>query len=127
MRFLLEFVACCGSPIQKEEKSLVPANTPVAPITRCYRKKQRMSATEWRPSLVPISEDLPRESPRSSSAGSTRADAKKRTAGGCHGKVRLRSYSDSSYGLINFIFGLTFRSPSMPALIPTFSPTPFMF
>nr|KYP34295.1 hypothetical protein KK1_044779 [Cajanus cajan] len=116
MRFLLEFVACCGSPVQgeskpvltrppEEETSLVSATPSAVLIRRSYRKKQRMGSAEWRPSLRPISEDSPREreSPRTSSASSTGRDAKRRSPGGGGGKVRLRSYSDSNYGSVNVI------------------------
>ncbi|TKY45442.1 hypothetical protein E2542_SST09542 [Spatholobus suberectus] len=132
MRFLFEFVSCCGSPTQRapepavppaeEERWLVPATTAAAPSRRPCRKKQRMGAAEWRPSLGPISEDAAppreRESPRISAASSAARDAKKRSAGGAGGaaKVRYRSYSDGYSG-----------SVAMPTIMPTFSPTPFMF
>ncbi|KAK7342596.1 hypothetical protein VNO80_25552 [Phaseolus coccineus] len=127
MRFLFEFVACCGSPMQRtpepavppleEERSLVPAAAAAATVSvrRPGRKKQRTRSAEWRPSLGPILEDgvtLPKESPRKDTAASPASDAKKRSTA----KVRYRSYSDG------------YRSgASMPTMIPTFSPTPFMF
>ncbi|BAT89876.1 uncharacterized protein HKW66_Vig0246550 [Vigna angularis] len=121
MRFLFEFVSCCGLPTQRtpepavlpleEERSFVSEAAPTVSVRRRHRKRQRMGSAEWKPSLGPISEDgatQAKESPRKNTAASPASDAKKRTTA----KVRYRSYSDGS---------------SMPTMIPTFSPTPFMF
>ncbi|RDX61005.1 hypothetical protein CR513_60807, partial [Mucuna pruriens] len=117
MRFLFEFVSCCASPTQRppepalrpaeEERSLVLATATTAPSRRPMRKKQRMGAADWRPSLGSISEDStasPRErdSPRNRAVASDGRDVKKRSAAGAGGtaKVRHRSYSDGYHGKI---------------------------
>ncbi|KAK7405101.1 hypothetical protein VNO78_06296 [Psophocarpus tetragonolobus] len=129
MRFFFEFVSCCGLPTQRspepavpaeeeDESSLVPATPPTAVTSRALcRKKVRMGAAEWRPSLGSISENAtpPRET-RKGAAASGGRDAKKRSGGGSP-KVQFRSYIDGYYA----------SGPSMPTMMPTFSPTPFMF
>ncbi|XP_061351013.1 uncharacterized protein LOC133296080 [Gastrolobium bilobum] len=131
MRFFLEFVSCCGSltqreskralPPEEEERWLVQVPTAAADSSRrVFRKKRgRIGATDWKPSLGSISEDNA-VLPRNSAVASAGKDVKKRsaTAAGSGGaaKVRHRSYSDGYYG-----------SAAMPTIMPTFSPTPFMF
>ncbi|KAG4968028.1 hypothetical protein JHK87_033679 [Glycine soja] len=126
MRFFFEFVSCCGLltqrvpepavPAAEEERSLFPATVvSVVPSRRPCRKKMRMGAAEWRPSLRSISEDVAapppreRESPRKGAVASAGRDAKRRSSGGA-AKVRHRSYSDGYYG----------SAPSMPMMMPTF-------
>ncbi|KAG4980496.1 hypothetical protein JHK84_034080 [Glycine max] len=154
MRFFFEFVSCCGLltqrvpepavpaaeeemslvPAAEEERSLVPATVvSVVPSRRPCRKKMRMGAAEWRPSLRSISEDVAapppreRESPRKGAVASAGRDAKRRSSGGA-AKVRHRSYSDGYYGLFRLnqwvepnFQNLTIESaPSMPMMMPTF-------
>ncbi|KAK7262676.1 hypothetical protein RJT34_30251 [Clitoria ternatea] len=129
MRFILEFVSCCGLPTQQppeptvaraeEERSLVPAAVVSRRVSR--KKHRRTGSADWRPSLGSISEDptvLPRESPRPGTVAPARRDVNKRSVAGGGGaaKFRYRSYGDGYYG-----------PASVPTIMPTFSPTPFMF
>lgn len=109
MKFLFEFVSCCGFATLRtperavlaleEERSFVPEAAPTVSVRRPRRKRQRMGSAEWKPSLGPISEDggtQAKESPRKNTGTSPARDAKKRTTA----KVRYRSYSDGSVKLV---------------------------
>uniref|UniRef100_A0A5B6ZL02 Uncharacterized protein n=1 Tax=Davidia involucrata TaxID=16924 RepID=A0A5B6ZL02_DAVIN len=132
MKFLLEFVSCCGPasrpsvatttpPPAEETRSLVHSPPPSRTDNRRYRrrKRERMAASrsdsvaEWRPSLCAISEDniVPEKDARAA-VGSERI-LKRKVASTA--RVHVRSYSDD------------IGRAHLPAIIPAFSPTPFLF
>ncbi|KAA8523760.1 hypothetical protein F0562_010183 [Nyssa sinensis] len=133
MRFFLEFVSCCGyacrssdptatpSPPPDETRSLVHSPPPSQPNTCRYRRRKRGrvavsrsgSVVEWRPSLGAISEDnVVPEKERPEAVRSERI-LKRKVASTA--RVHVRTYSDD--------IG---RTP-LRAIIPAFSPTPFLF
>ncbi|XP_071907491.1 uncharacterized protein [Coffea arabica] len=157
MRFLREFMACCGScsstSMVKEEARLLVASAPPPGSETCGirgRKRGRATGTgrsgrnsssggEWRPSLSSICEDnvlhernkidhhrhhhnhqeVPitvlqssSSSPSSSSPSSERSLKRKITSA-----ARPRSHCPRE----------DVRRPAVHAVMPTFSPAPFMF
>ena len=128
MRYLLEFVSCCATPMIRERETSVPVEddgrllvpAPLVSATastssnRRYRKKHKKSGSQdWKPSLGPISEDLVVQ-PKGTvaCAGCAGKEVKKKTIPRGAGKVHHRSYSDSYHG---------------PMIMPAFSASPFMF
>ncbi|CAI9088634.1 OLC1v1023022C1 [Oldenlandia corymbosa var. corymbosa] len=150
MKFLLEMVACCGScsgnSMVKEEASLlVPGSAPPSPTPRAGRPKGRKrwrsggangggSAVDWRPSLTSICEenvlsertnkDHP---PRKDDAAVVKTSPSSPSDRNLKRKItstpRTRSSSSSSYSSREDVR----HSISIHAVMPTFSPAPFMF
>ncbi|GMI63698.1 hypothetical protein like AT5G54585 [Hibiscus trionum] len=135
MRFFVEFVSCCvknpevftteemvAAPRREETRSLM-APKMVAP----RKKKKRVkiatpfsTTSEWKPSLYAISEDntmTEKKEKMQSEATTTTADraVKRKSTSGSRSKIHVRSHSDDM------------GRNSEPVIIPTFSPTPFMF
>ncbi|KAH0986807.1 hypothetical protein GBA52_014205 [Prunus armeniaca] len=125
MKFLLEFVSCCGiarpatigeqAPLSEETSSLVPRRM------RRRRKRGRLgnsgstspNSAEWRPSLTSISEDNVVAMVVDRTAEVERAV--KRKSGQSRTIAQVRSHGED-YG-----------RASLTTAIPAFSPTPFMF
>ncbi|KAJ4848419.1 hypothetical protein Tsubulata_030918 [Turnera subulata] len=128
MRFILEFVSCCGPPvgsreevINTEEKAGRPGEearaalvTPTSTL-RSQRRKRRIRAADsgldWKPTLRAISEDtvVPEEQ------RPERAVKRKGSAGGTRDVSTVPAYADDYR-----------RSNHFPTVIPAFSATPFM-
>ncbi|KAM1041485.1 hypothetical protein ACFX13_031403 [Malus domestica] len=120
MKFLLEFVSCCGATrpatstsepasLSEETRSLVRAPSR---MRRCSRKRRSsVNSCDWRPSLSSISEDNVAAMVVDRTAGIERSV--KRKSGHDRTKVQVRSH-DEDNGRASFA-------------IPAFSPMPFMF
>ncbi|KAK9265982.1 hypothetical protein L1049_000054 [Liquidambar formosana] len=127
MKFLLEFVSCCGSNYSSR-----PSEAPTSPPARVeetrslvpprrYRRRKRgrlgasgsvsAAAAEWRPSLCAISEDNVVMEKEGRTVGSERTVKRKAQV-----RVQVRSHSDEE-----------FRQTPFPMVVPAFSPTPFLF
>lgn len=137
MKFLLEFVTCCTPcrsfyktsslpPAADDTRSLVPTVPPSIPLgNRHYRSSKRWRTTasksgpaaDWRPSLNAISEDnavvVVERGNRAAVAGSER-NLKRKVSPTPRSHVRNRRSDDYA------------RAP-IQAIMPAFSPTPFMF
>ncbi|XP_061348801.1 uncharacterized protein LOC133294168 isoform X2 [Gastrolobium bilobum] len=115
MRFFLDFVSCCGCAVDPTN-NLVPP-----PPSQALRSKKR-DAPHWRPSLGSISEDNAppqRERGTVASGGDLKRRSSTRAVAAATAKAHHRYYSvdyDYSYGRV-----------AMSTIVPTFSPTPFMF
>ncbi|XP_052207790.1 uncharacterized protein LOC127811703 [Diospyros lotus] len=119
MKFLLEFVGCCGS----SACDLAPPQA--RPPTSAYDPRKRgrtaaqtlrsKSAAEWQPSLYSISEDTipPAEKDQRTLGVSDRM--RKRKTGPAGAGSHVRSYSDD------------FGRNGYPAILPAFSAAPFLF
>ncbi|XP_039160407.1 uncharacterized protein LOC104426796 isoform X2 [Eucalyptus grandis] len=111
MKFLFEFVSCCGSPRKEGERI-------------------RAAAEEWKPSLCAISEDVVVVTVERVGGGETKkkatADpapepersASRKRSGGSYARVHDRGFNGDEYDQ---------RRASFQAVIPAFSPAPFMF
>ncbi|XWS09885.1 hypothetical protein CRYUN_Cryun39dG0028100 [Craigia yunnanensis] len=135
MRFFLEFVSCCVMipEVATNEKVVTAATTPKKEETSslmpskvaALRKKKRVwvgtpgsMTPEWKPSLYVISEDniMEEKKEKTPPDATTTRDrvVKKKSTTGSRSKVHVRSYSDD------------IGRNTVPAVIPAFSPTPFM-
>ncbi|XP_054816212.1 uncharacterized protein LOC129316009 [Prosopis cineraria] len=129
MRFL-EFVFWCGSATRRSEVQSTTSTQPLAedegslvsPRTRHRKKRGRLitatTAQEWRPSLGSISEDHIVQARERGDARNRKVEPErevKRRSPDAASKVHHRSYGDDHKRL------------SVPTVMPTFSPTPFMF
>ncbi|KAM7492655.1 hypothetical protein LguiA_035576 [Lonicera macranthoides] len=128
--FFLEFVYCCGYPYRPQaETSPSPPeetrslSTSWTPVERRYRSRKRGrlassrsgSAADWRPSLNAISEDnVPVEREPRAAASSSERLIKQKVAPTARDRPRYHHTDD-------------YRSAPFPAIIPAFSPTPFLF
>ncbi|KAL4334341.1 hypothetical protein GQ457_07G013880 [Hibiscus cannabinus] len=136
MGIFVEFMSCCvkipeasttehtaAVPMREETRSLMAPKM----VTQRKKKKKRVKVatpfsmtTEWKPSLYAISEDNvmveKREKTQSKTASTTtnRVMKRKSMLGLCF-KIHVRSHNDDMG-----------RNPE-PVVLPTFSPTPFMF
>ncbi|KAL3736264.1 hypothetical protein ACJRO7_025254 [Eucalyptus globulus] len=146
MKFLLEFVSCCGSP-RKEGERIRAAAEPRAEGEEWERrrwagrrrKRRRGSAgtaEEWKPSLCAISEDVVavtvervgggggggRETKKKAAAADPAPEpersASRKRSGGSYVRVHDRGLNGDEYDQ---------RRASFQAVIPAFSPAPFMF
>ncbi|KAA8531807.1 hypothetical protein F0562_006476 [Nyssa sinensis] len=133
MRFFLEFVSCCGfafcsldltttpSPPPEETRSLVHSPPLSQPNTCCYRRRKRGRVAvsrsswvvEWRPSLGAISKD--NVVPEKEKPEVVRSERILKRKVASTARVHVRTYSDD--------IG---RTP-LQAIIPAFSPIPFLF
>ncbi|KAL2496221.1 uncharacterized protein Fot_39978 [Forsythia ovata] len=120
MKFFLEFVACCGSgarqqPAEESTLLVVPEARP-----RVGRKRGRVAGerrcglVDWQPSLSSIAED--NVLPERNTKQAPRRSLKRK--GGASITHRGRAHSTHHDGV---------RRASVPAVLPTFSPTPFIF
>ncbi|KAI9185514.1 hypothetical protein LWI28_008040 [Acer negundo] len=129
MRFLLEFVSCCGCREssrgvrpEEEPSKTEETKTLVSSIKRNYRRRRRgrfgggvqSEPAEWKPSLFAIMEDnvvMELEKKKSETERVT-----KRKSGVSHkSRPRVRNY------------GFEFGGSSLAPVFPAFSATPFMF
>ncbi|KAG4149926.1 hypothetical protein ERO13_D05G363800v2 [Gossypium hirsutum] len=137
MRSFLKFVSRCVKNPEVSTTEEVVVTAPGREETRSFmapkmvalkkKKKKRVkvetpfsTTLEWKPSLYVISEDnvlAEKREKTTPEASTTPADgAVKRKSGvGSRSKVHVRSYSDD------------IGRNQEPLVIPTFSPTPFMF
>ncbi|KAK3407469.1 hypothetical protein EUGRSUZ_K03519 [Eucalyptus grandis] len=127
MKFLFEFVSCCGSP-RKEGERIRAAAAPRAEGEEWERR--RWAAEEWKPSLCAISEDVVVVTVERVGGGETKkkatADpapepersASRKRSGGSYARVHDRGFNGDEYDQ---------RRASFQAVIPAFSPAPFMF
>ncbi|KAB2615761.1 hypothetical protein D8674_022349 [Pyrus ussuriensis x Pyrus communis] len=113
MKFLLEFVSCCGATRPATSTSEpAPLSEETSRMIRCSRKRRSsVNSCDWRPSLSSISEDNVAAMVVDRTAGMERSV--KRKSGHDRTKVQVRSH-DEDYGRASFA-------------IPAFSPMPFMF
>ncbi|KAJ9671947.1 hypothetical protein PVL29_025544 [Vitis rotundifolia] len=119
MKFIFEFVSCCGTPPRPAvlEEVPLPEESRTLEVRRRYRKERvgssrSSSLVEWQPSLCSISEDnivLEKEERPAESERTPKRKAASST------KIHVRSHSED-YG----------RS-QISMMLPTFSPAPFMF
>jgi len=108
MRFFLEFVSCCASPrhtsdslvpAEDEGKWLVPAPVVAVASVRRQNRKRKVGASDWRPSLGSISEDV--IVPQKCTVASAGREGKKKSgARGGAGRVYHRSYTEGYHGLV---------------------------
>ncbi|KAL1299370.1 hypothetical protein HN51_043818 [Arachis hypogaea] len=121
MRFLLDFVYCCGTSNLRSEDSGYSTKPLVPPPSQNFRRKKR-GAPDWRPSLGSISEDIA-AAPRERGGPGAGRDVRRRSGGGAAVapavRVQRRYYSDDG--------DYDYRRNTMPTIMPAFSPTPFMF
>ncbi|XVE80267.1 hypothetical protein DITRI_Ditri14bG0126300 [Diplodiscus trichospermus] len=138
MRFFLEFVSSCLTTpkVGTNEEVVTAATTPRREETRSWmpptveaqrktKKRVRVGSPgsttpEWKPSLYVISEDnVTAEKRDKTPAEEAKAErvrvVKMKSSSGSRSKVHVRSYGDDVW------------RNSMPVVVPTFSPTPFMF
>ncbi|KAG1368227.1 translation initiation factor IF-2 [Cocos nucifera] len=131
---LLGFVSC-GRPTvlpedpppsrQRMEEALLPsprlreetAAPPLSPTTCAYAEKsRRRSASPWRPSLVAISEDgTPVATAGVAANGAGRGGGSRMSKAKSTGRVLARTERDG------------FRHYEVPTVLPSFSPTAFLF
>ncbi|XP_030513647.1 uncharacterized protein LOC115727556 [Rhodamnia argentea] len=142
MKFLFEFVSCCGSPRKEGER--VQALAPPSEggeegrrWTRRRRKRRRGAAAEWKPSLCAISEDVmvvtvervgegggggrerrKKAAVDSDSEPEPERSASRKRSGGSGARVHDRVFNGDDYDQ---------RRASFHAVIPACSPAPFMF
>ncbi|KAB2605830.1 hypothetical protein D8674_005547 [Pyrus ussuriensis x Pyrus communis] len=120
MKFLLEFVPCCGAtrpttsnsepaPLSEETRSLVRAPSRI--LRRRRKRRSSVNSSDWTPSLSSISEDNVAAKVVDRTAAIERAV--KRKSGQDRTRVQVRSHGED-YGQASFA-------------IPAFSPTPFTF
>ncbi|KAH7546608.1 hypothetical protein FEM48_Zijuj01G0219200 [Ziziphus jujuba var. spinosa] len=140
MKFFFEFVACWGLPIT--DRSSVPAAPasraddaakPLVVSSSSLRKRHRRkrgrlghsgsasvaaaaAAVEWKPSLGSICEDKV----------VAMKGEEDRTAGGAERIVKRKSETKNARVHVR-TFNEDYGRVSVPAVIPAFSPTPFMF
>ncbi|OMO80497.1 hypothetical protein CCACVL1_12927 [Corchorus capsularis] len=117
MKSLLEFVACCvttpqvssndevvaavATPSREETRSLMP---PKVVALKNKKKRVRVGAPEWKPSLYVISEDNvmaeKREKAQAPEAKPVAADraVKRKSATVSRSKVHVRNYNDDING-----------------------------
>ncbi|KAL6314115.1 hypothetical protein AAG906_011853 [Vitis piasezkii] len=120
MKFIFEFVSCCGMPPRPAvpEEVPLPEESRTVELRRRYRKERvgssrsSSSSVEWHPSLCSISEDnlvLEKEERPAESVRTPKRKAASST------KIHVRSYSED------------YRRSQISMTLPTFSPAPFMF
>ncbi|KAL1346087.1 hypothetical protein AAHE18_08G164300 [Arachis hypogaea] len=80
MRFLLDFVYCCGTSNLRSEDSGYSTKPLVPPPSQNFRRKKR-GAPDWRPSLGSISEDGAAATRERGGPGAGR-DVRRRSGGG---------------------------------------------
>ncbi|KAH6775575.1 hypothetical protein C2S52_013136 [Perilla frutescens var. hirtella] len=124
MKFLLEFVACCGSSPSgtrrpAEDTRLLMVQEPRRRVAR-KQDRARGSGREWRPSLSSISEDVltaekNKNVERTEAEGWQRSLKRKVTSMSQRDRPRRSSDHDD------------YRRAEITCVIPTFSPAPFMF
>ncbi|PPS05421.1 hypothetical protein GOBAR_AA15244 [Gossypium barbadense] len=125
MRSFLKFVSRCvkNPEVSTTEEMVVTA--PGREETRSFMAPKMVgtpfsTTPEWKPSLYVISEDnvlaekREKTTPEASTTPADRA-VKRKSGAGSRSKVHVRSYSDD------------IGRNQEPVVIPTFSPTPFMF
>ncbi|XP_059457942.1 uncharacterized protein LOC132187601 [Corylus avellana] len=134
MKFILEFVWCCGSPgccsrpgaaAEEDETRWLEPSRPARRSGR--RRRGRMgpaeAGPEWKPSLCAISEDKAvlvviekEKAVDNQTVGSEGSPRIVKRKAGSHVRVHVRSSYSDDYGRTH-----------VPVAIPAFSPTPFMF
>ncbi|XVF34108.1 hypothetical protein REPUB_Repub18cG0029000 [Reevesia pubescens] len=137
MRSVLEFVSCCvttpevstneevvttaaTAPKREETRYLMPPKVAALGNKKRVRVGTPGSMTpEWKPSLYVISEDTVTAETKEKTPleATTTVDrvVKRKSTGGSRSKVHVRTYGDE------------IGRNQVPLVIPTFSPTPFMF
>ncbi|XP_030442337.2 uncharacterized protein LOC115664553 [Syzygium oleosum] len=153
MRFLFELVPCCGSPRKEGERirAVAPPAEAAPPEgeqgerrrwTGRRRKRRRgaaaAAAEEWKPSLCAISEDVVAVTVERVGGGgggggagerrkkaaadpapeAERSATSRKRSGGTYARVHDRVFNGDEYD---------HRRASFQAVIPAFSPAPFMF
>ncbi|GLT37768.1 hypothetical protein SLA2020_120690 [Shorea laevis] len=134
MKFLLDFVSCCGRQVTLSEDSrrreaevaIVGEERSSEAEARRHRRRKRVrmghqaagAVTQWKPSLCAISEDkiVMEEGEKSLLEMKAEGVAKWKSGGASQSKVHVRSYYRDDYG-----------RNSVQTIIPAFSPVPFMF
>ncbi|KAK6132627.1 hypothetical protein DH2020_033550 [Rehmannia glutinosa] len=124
MKFLLEFVTCSGSCSSEarrpaEETRLLVVQEPRRRVGRKQGKARGGSGGgEWRPSLSSISEDV---------LMAERIKNVERPAAGWRKSLQTKVSSVSQRDRSRSLDRYDDRRAPLPDIMPTFSPTPFMF
>ncbi|XP_042517069.1 uncharacterized protein LOC122091273 [Macadamia integrifolia] len=122
MKSFLEFVPCCGYPIQPTAPTTLPC-TEESRSSSCGQRRRlnrsnsvSSSAAQWQPTLCAISED----NVVSVVVAKTEEVAKS-------GKKVPRKTSSKAEIRVHTSYGDSFARASVPLAIPAFSPTAFLF